>query len=376
MSKHFRKSINIFIVLSLVFSIIFLMLSGNIITDAANSVAEMQEKMDAISSEEKEILQSLFAMTKEIEEQEREEKNIVIEIEAANIEIKKITQEIVNIENSYINKRDDLKQVLRSYQRNGPGSYIQIILESKNLTTFLRRLNLLRDLTHNTENILKELDISEKKFALEKVNKVEILAATEKKLLQLREVINKKLLLKEEKEKYFLTLKEEREKYQEYLTNMQQQWEELRPLFANATKEFSRILEAGNLPDDAFDLSFTINGLRATIDEKTINSMLNSYSQARLPKMLFSLHTDKLVVNIPEKNLVLEGIFSIKSDYALMFKPTTGSFYGMALKPGAIEELMLDGDLILDFKPILGNNTLKFIKLNEGSIELYITFVF
>jgi len=137
MSKHFRKSINIFIVLSLVFSIIFLMLSGNIITDAANSVAEMQEKMDAISSEEKEILQSLFAMTKEIEEQEREEKNIVIEIEAANIEIKKITQEIVNIENSYINKRDDLKQVLRSYQRNGPGSYIQIILESKNLTTFL-----------------------------------------------------------------------------------------------------------------------------------------------------------------------------------------------------------------------------------------------
>ena len=44
----------------------------------------------------------------------------------------------------------------------------------------------------------------------------------------------------------------------------------------------------------------------------------------------------------------------------------------MPLEPGYIEELLGEGDLVLDLKPLLGKNTLQSIKLKDGYIELNI----
>jgi hypothetical protein len=249
-------------------------------------------------------------------------------------------------------------------------------MESDSLSTLLIRINLIRDLTHNTENILKDLEANGEKLSADKAKQVEMLSTTEKKRDQLRETINKKLLLKDEKEKYLLTLKEEKEHYQAYLINMQQLWEELKPLFKNTSKEFGRILEAGYIKEDALNLSFTIFGIKAIVDEKTLNSLTQEYTNADLPRMIFKFHTDKVIIDVPERNLVLEGTFEIRNDYTIMFKPEKGSFYGMALKPGVVEELSVEGELVLNLKPILGNSTLKSIKLKEGELELAITLIF
>ncbi|TAH59814.1 MAG: hypothetical protein EWM52_10270 [Methanosarcina mazei] len=82
---------------------------------------------------------------------EKAEKELVLETEAIRKEIEDLEKAIAQEELVYEKKKESLKQVLKSYQRMGPGSFLEIILDSDSLSTFLQRMNILRDLARNTE---------------------------------------------------------------------------------------------------------------------------------------------------------------------------------------------------------------------------------
>lgn len=334
----------------------------------ADPFLEIKEKLSGISEDEKEILQNLFTLSQEIELMELEEKKLSQDVETINKDIRDMQAAIEEGERSYSHKQDSLKQVLRSYQRMGPGSFMEIILESDSLSTFLQRVNTVRDLTRNTGELLEQLETSGEKLKKDKAMLSEKLLSAEERQKQAREALAKKVELKREKEEYLASLKGERAYYQEHLTNIEKVWTDLKPLFSDAAKEFSRIIEEGNIPASALKISVSFTEVRGAIEDDIINKVVSE--QSTLPTMVFSFHPDRVEINLPEKYLVLSGIFVIQDGHTLKFQAQEGSFYGMPLEAGSIEELLEKGDLVLDIEPLLAGNVINDLEIKEGYLEL------
>jgi peptidoglycan hydrolase CwlO-like protein len=356
--------------ISLVISIVLVLSCTSIVSGQVEPPIGIQEKLLDISEEEKQILQSLFTLTQEIEIMENEEKVFAQEIEIANQELISLEGLIVNEEANYAKNQEALKKVLKIYQKMGPGSYLEIIMDSDNLSTLLRRLNTFRDLTRNTGKLLEKLEVSKDKLSIEKGKLAERLVLIKEKQKQSKEALATKLKLKDDKEVYLASLKDKSNLYQEYLTNLEKMLSELKPLLSKAGKEFSGIVADGSLPRDALKISISIFNIKGTIDEKTFNDLISR--QTSLKEMVFEFNTDEIEISIPDKKLVLYGDFVINEVNVLSFQAEKGSFFGMPLEQGYIKELLSEGDLALDLKPLLGRNTLQSIKLMDGYIELNI----
>lgn len=334
----------------------------------ADPFEEIKDKLSGVSEEEKDILQNLFTLSQEIELMELEEKKLSGDVGDINVEIRAIEAAIKAGEKSYSKKQESLKQVLRSYQRMGPGSFLEIILDSDSLSTFLQRINTLRDLTRNTGELLDQLEKNGEKLEKDKTALSEKLLLVEERQQQAREALEKKLELRKEKEEYLASLKGEREYYQEYLDNIEKVWTEMKSLFTEAAAEFSRIIKEGSIPSEALKIKISFAEVRGSIADSVINKVISE--QSTLPKMIFSFHPGRVDISLPENYLELSGTFVIEDGHTLRFEAQKGSFYGMPLEAGSIEELLDKGDLVLDIEPLLAGNSVNGLEIKEGQLEL------
>jgi peptidoglycan hydrolase CwlO-like protein len=356
--------------LGLVISIVVMSFCTSMVYGYAEPPSKIEEKLAGISEEEKKLLQSLFVLTQEIEIFEREEKKLALEIEAANQELKKLETEIAKEQADYARNQEALRRFFKTYQRMGPGSYLEIIMDSDSMSTFLRRLNILRDLTRNVGKLLDMLAESRDKLSDEKMKVAAQLKLIVQKQEQSKEAFAQKLKLKKEQEEYLASLNEKSKFYQEQLANIQKMLDELKPLLSQAAKEFSNIIADGGISADALKISISLFRIKGTIEEKAFNDIISK--RTSLEALEFAFHTDQVVITIPEKQLQLSGKFVIQEGNILSFQPEEGSFYGMPLEVEYIEELMNESNLALDLKPLLGKNILQSIKLQEGYIELFV----
>jgi peptidoglycan hydrolase CwlO-like protein len=349
---------------------LILILPSGMVAGETGPFSPVLEKLGGISREQNEILKKLFILVQDIEEIEREEKLIAEEMAAINKEIKELEAELSEEDRIYQKKRDILKEVLRSYQKSGSGSYLELILDSDSLTMFLRRINALRELTKNTGELLAALEESKDKLAAKRKDLDEKLELMQDKKEQTEKSYREKLQLIEEQEEYLKSLEEEQEFYREYLARLEQSWDELKPTFSKITQEVSRIIKEGDLPTDAMKLTFTLNGLRGTISEDTFNNIIAEHHL--LPEMLFRFTPGLIEMSLPRQNLVLTGLFEILEGHILKFEAKAGSFLGLPLSASSLEVLFWENDLIFDLEPLIGKNKLNSIKVRQGYLELEI----
>lgn len=333
--------------------------------------AGIKEKMASISETERENLKNLFSYSQQIGKMEKEEERISREIKTTNGEIEGLKVRIEEEEFAYIKKLEDLKQVLKSYQRMGPGTYLEIILSSDNLTTLLRRVNTLRDLTGNTGKLMDLLEESKTKQLTEKADLAEKVALMEENRKQLRESLAKKRQLIEDQEKYLAALKEQRESYEESLANLEQNWDELKNSIPSIIKELSSIIDEGNISPETLNISYNLTSIKGTLDEETINAIISGHP--RLPRIIFSFYPSYVEISLPDDNLVLSGVFVVNEAHTLKFQVKEGSFFGMPLDSGAIKDLFLKGDLVINLKLPLSYYSISSIKTTDGYLELTIT---
>lgn len=362
-------------------SLIFIMIVGISITnislanpdssDEDKSLLEIQESLSGISEEEKEVLERLFILSQEIEEMNRQNLQISKEIGDLNVEVEEI-EKLIEIENlAYKENLSIMEDVLKTYQRSGPGSFIELILSSDSLKVLLQRLNALGDITRNTNNLLESLQESKAKLDIEKNKITERLLIIEEQQKKLEETLEKNFALKEELEIYLESLEGERTKYEEYLVQVEQYWTELKPLFVETTKIFSNMLYDTSLPPDAIKIELSLLSVKGIIEENTFKEIIAN--QSFPTKMEIEFSTDKLEVTIPDKHLFLTGYFEILENKRLVFIVDEGSFFGLPLEKSSIEDLFSEGYMELDLGEVLGKNKLKSIKINDDNIELQIT---
>lgn len=358
-------------VLILIFSLIILnFLHITTFGDRIDKTEDIQEKLNNISKEEKEILETLFSQVQEIEELERNSDILGLEINELQGEIEKLEDRIERAELGYEKNLLGLEKVLKSYQRMGAGSYLEIILESDSLNDFITRINILRDLSRNSKNLLDTIEEDKKRLAEEKKNLSEVLTNLESKQREIESTLEKKRQIVKEKEDYLNSLEQDKELYIDRLNYISIIMDELKQMVGEFTQEFDKVIKSGGFPRDAVEESITLKGIKGTIKEKTFNDIVASHKE--LPKMEFEFKDDVISMNVPDKELYLSGNFIIEDDSVLKFQPEEGSFLDMKLEKGTMDELFKEGNFILNLKPLIGNVKIKSVKIKEGYIELIV----
>jgi len=362
---------------ALVAVLVFLSVFPGRISGQVRPITEIQEELESISDEEKAVLTDLFILLQKIEEMEREIKRINGEIADLQEEKEELERQIAKLQDKYDSQLDVLKQVLVSYQKSGPASYLENLLSSKDLSSFLLSLNVLKDLTKNIGELLDSIDELERKLTVEREKLSEKIELLEDKKSELQASLNESIRLKEEQEAYLDSLEEKREYFEAQLSNLSQVWDEIKELFSGIVNEFSRIMLEGEFPLKDLNLEFDFLTVRGTIFENVLNEVLDKNDI--LHGVEFHFYQDRTEILIPEKHLALKGAFSIVDDHVLKFEVTEGSFYDMPLEPESLEELFRDGEMIIDFQELIGdfmNVNLKSIEMGEGYIKFEIGLVF
>lgn len=358
------KKILLFLIIILIFT------SSVILGEGEDDITQIQEKLSNITEEEKKILEYLFIQVQEIEEMERENKRIDEEIHNISKDIDSIDNRIKEEEKNYQKNLEALKVVLQSYQRMGPGSYIEIILSSDSLTSLIRRINILRDLTKNTDELLANIETSREKLVAEKNNLDEKIKLLEEKQRILEENLHKKQELVKEQEEYLASLQSDRELYLERLEYISMMMEEIKGILNEFTYGFTRILNEGNFPDYGIQQSISLRGIKATIEEKVFNDIINAYEW--MPKLEIKFGNGQIELKAPDRDLIISGYFEIEDGQTLKFVPEKGSFLNLPLEKGTIESLFEGGDFTLNFKPLIGNNILREVEILDGYLEVLV----
>lgn len=357
-----------FIILMLLILLNAIFISSEMIAEEEDSIEEIEGKLWNISEEEREVLDSLFNLAQEIEGLEREKEQITLDIENMKIEIEHIDAKIQKETKNYQDKLDLLEQVLQSYQRMGPSSYIEIILDADNVTNLLRRINTLRDLTKNTGELLNTIDEIKNRLIMEKDNldeKLSLLEETEEQLAKTIEEGQQKI---QELEENLASLEGDRGYYEERLNNIMEMMEELTLLIKDATKEFTHIIKEGDLPEDEVKLKLAGKNVKGSIKEDVFNKIIEA--NPNLPEIIVRFHPDTVEMELPEKELLLVGSFVILDGQVLQFQVDEGHFYGFVLKKGTIDKFFEEGYFVLDIKPLIGKNVVKAVEVMEDYIEL------
>lgn len=365
----FRK-LHLHIIFSMVIAFSLIAAFPNRIFGQVSPITEIQEKLEGISEEERKILAYLFTLLQEIEEMDRQRAEIAREIDTLQREIDDLEKAIENKEKDYNNRLNILKQVLVSYQRKGPASYLETFLRAKDLTAFVRSFNTVRDLTRNVGELLDAIEESRKELVAQKEILSDKAAELEKREQELQAALEKKQKIREEQEAYLASLREGREYYEEQLSNLQKMWDEIKVMFSQIMDEFNRIMDEVGIPLEALNIKFVFPSVKGTIYEETINDLIKEYS--KLPGMIFRFQSGKVELEVPEKHLKLSGTFSIEGKTAIKFIVEEGSFYEMPLEPASIEELFKNGYLMIDFSNYADNISLKSLEVMEGRIEFEI----
>lgn len=364
--KNVKKRF-VFSILVIFTAVIF---APHIIEGQTDPFSTAEEKIKNFSQEESEILQNIFNFSHEIERMEKEQAQYAQEIEVIKQEIRIIEKVVANEETLYQDNKAALKYVLKSYQRNGPGSMLEIILQSENISTLLKRLNILRDFSRNMRELLASLDQSREKLSAQQIRLSEKIIDIQNNQEKLNELLMESIKGKEEKEAYMASLKEQRLHYEEYQEILLQEWNALKYLFPKITAEFSRILQEENLPEDVLKITGSFFSLTGFLEDKSLNDMIAAY--ADLPEMRFRFYQGKVEIEIPKSNLILTGTFVIDKEQGLKFQVEKAHFHEMFLQDSVVEELFKEGDLLLSFKPLLGKSRLDKIEIVDGYLEVII----
>jgi hypothetical protein len=336
-------------------------------------IEEANEQLQGISQKEQNTLERLFILTQEIEEMEREETRVTGEINKLTIEIDKLDKSIAREQESYDLNLKVMEQVLISYQRGGPASYLDILLKAENLTSLIKSLNLIKDISKNTGELLATIEESKRSMEEQQQSLADSFAKLELKREELKEPIAERKRLVKEQEDYLDSLAFERELYQQHLDNVRLMWNNLKGLFSQIVDEFARIISQGHFTTEDLNLKISFFSLKGAVHEDTFNRIMNDNST--LSKMVFSFEQDKVTIDVPDNNLILDGRFVLEGKSSLLFVPEAGTFYGMSLEKESIDELFRNVPLLIDFKQVAGDMVTIDIELsNVETVDGYINF--
>ncbi len=332
---------------------------------------DIQGELDKISGEEKSVLEKLFKTLQEIEGMEAEERRLSSEISALQAGTDRLGTIIAEKQEDYNSGLEAFRQVLLNYQSSGPASYLGIILKSKDLSSFLKSVNLIRDMSRNLKKLLKLLKADKEELTVQKEALIKDAAVISSKISQLKTALAKQQQLRDELEAYLDSLKEEKDFYIGRFEELRKEWASLMNVFPRMMDEYRKVIENDGIPLESLNLRLEFPYFRGSIYEQTMNDVLKNHPV--LPDITFDFKSGKAVIEVPENRLVLSGVFIVEGQSVISYRAESGTFYDMPLEASSIRELFSGGSLKIDFEKYISGIKVNSISIREGYVDFTVT---
>ncbi len=359
-----------FFIFTIIFSAVIMPFFPYRANSEVQPIEEVEGKIRQISEVEKAVLEDLFTLSQKIDEMKKKEAQTNEQINKLQTDLDTLSYRIEQNQQSYELQRETLKKILVNYQKRGPASYLESFLSAGDLTTFLKSLNILKDMSRNSEKLLASITETKQQLEVEKDQLAQKQAQIKVTKQELEKAISEMQKLKKEQQKILESLADQRETFENELNYIENMWDEIKELFGSIIHYFNTIVVRGNLPLDKLNLQVKFPRILGTLTDEVLNGVLAN--QPDLPEMYFHFHPDVIDVEVPEKQLSLKCHFIIEDKSSITFIIDEGTFYGMPLTESSIGELLENGTLKLDFKELMGFITVESAETFEGYMDFVI----
>lgn len=335
-----------------------------------SQTSEAENDLVKLQGEEKEILDALFLISQEVNELLRQELRLEEDIKALDINIQSLDENIKIKQRDYDDGLSVMGEILRSYQKKGPVSYLQLLLSSDSVGTLIDRINGIRDISRGTEKLLDRLQSAKEALEMEKVRLDESLEQLNSNRIKLQSSIVAKEEASLELENRLSALQDEREKYEEWLVQLESSLVDIKPVFTDTIAQLSEDIESGNLSQDLIAIKLGLDGVSGTILDESLNRDLSLKDYPTRVNIFFI--EDEMTLEMPDLQLTMRGSLEQLDESTLGFSLDVGEFMGLTLERAAMEELFSAGFLELRFDALLGNNTIRSVRLEDGYLYMNI----
>lgn len=186
-----KKSIIVIIIVSLLILLTLIQSEAtNDINDLQNQLKNNEDKIKNINNEMKKTKSEKSSVQNEIKKLDLELEKLQLEINSLdikiseyNLNIEKQQNEIDKLNEEINTKNDLLEKRLRVMYKKGMVGYAEVLLNSKDITDFLTRLDMIQKIVDNDVNILKSIENNKEELSLLQIQlqneKNEVLIAKE-----------------------------------------------------------------------------------------------------------------------------------------------------------------------------------------------------
>ncbi|SCZ78164.1 coiled-coil domain-containing protein [Acidaminobacter hydrogenoformans] len=332
-----------------------------------------QETLDAIAALNTEVLDlltELFETASRITQLEDEVLAIQTDIKAVQLDIE-VKQAGIDAQTLvYQQVRRTLGEVLRSQQRAGVASRLEIVLNAGSLKDLLRRLNLLRALSRKTDLLMQEAEAARTALEGEKAALTKVLAVRREKESALEEVLDSLKEARETLEAQLAALEDDRAGYEASLKALDQGWTAFKPVFTDTAAALSEMIETGKVPEGTLEIEFNLFQATGRITDEKLNFAVAQ--DKTLPPLVFAFTTKGAVMKFVDQDAALSGRFEVADQSTLKFVIEGGTFKGVSMSEAALEDLVSRGTLVFDLSGTIGKSKLRQVRHNRGAIELLI----
>jgi len=367
--KH-SNALRVFILIGLVGMILSVNLCSTADSRSPSAVENTKQKLTGVSSEEQRVATSLFELSSQISLLDTRIAKLNADISTQRRQAIEKQQQIDLATASFERARNSMGEILRSRQRAGAGSTLEILLSAENLKDLIQRVNLLQDLSHSASAQMQAIETARATLNKEQQALADLVKHLEAQQQELRAAKEKQNGVRRTLENKLNALHAEKGFYTDYLQTMEGRWRSLKPLFSQTVKSFNGIIASGGLPPDTVTMSYSLFYSKVTFLQNAFNRALAARSD--LPKMVFTLHTDSVTLEFPTYEMQLQGHFRLVNPQTLEYVVTGGAFYGTALSPSALQDLFSEGDFVFSLKTMIGTNRIQRIDPHEGTMDLWI----
>lgn len=338
--------------------ILLAFVSPNYILGSSTPQKTMEDHLAHISEQEKIVLETLFSLSLQLEDLRIEQAQITTDIDLLKPQISELQQLTADKQQAIDSQLDVLKKVLINYQRRGATSYLDVLLGAGSLSDFLTSINVLKDLSRNSAELLAKITLSQAELLAEQTKLEQKDILLQQRLVELSVSLSLSEQIKREQSDYLQSLQDEINYYEDRLITLEAEWESCKKLFSEFLADLMGIIESEHFVLENEYLSFDFFRMQVKLQEGSFNSILSKHS--KFPDTVFRFQNDEAVIEFPSRNLVLKGSFILVGNSAIKFEAISGTFHQLPLNQASLNQLFLQGPLLIDFATFTENFILEF----------------
>ncbi|MHB1125621.1 MAG: coiled-coil domain-containing protein [Bacillota bacterium] len=335
--------------------------------------SDTQHALEQLNEREKEILSELFKLSLETEQLNQTRTETETKADQLRRQVAEAEGQVNRAKQEYLTSRDTATGALRTLQRLGPASYLEILLGASTLKDFFRRLDMVAVAVKGFSAVLNDLREEELLLTAREERLHREKADLDAVLLRLMEQLADIERIREQKAEILASAGIQKVFYANRLGEIEGRWQEVtREYLGNLSAGFSRLTERTAFDLPGMRMEPSLEGLRMVIPLSDLNRLFGE--EPALEGVSLISQDGQLILEAPGESLQLIGDFELAGATAIRYRVDKARFTGIDLPPTSLTGIVREQLIKVDFTRLLAGLRIKNVTAQGDEVALILGF--